>query len=96
MTSILSLPSRREVLKIMLFVTRPRATKEIHSPSSTVQMFPGKPDVETLIELEITDQIGAMAVSVCGAGPLADDVRSAVRKRQEERSLELVEVAFSW
>ncbi|KAI9770133.1 MAG: hypothetical protein M1840_003583 [Geoglossum simile] len=96
MTSILSLPSRREVLKIMLFVTRPRSTREIHSPSSTVQMFPGKPNVETLIELETTTQIGAMAVSACGAGPLADDVRSAVRKRQGERSLELVEVAFSW
>ncbi|KAI9785185.1 MAG: hypothetical protein M1839_000823 [Geoglossum umbratile] len=96
MTSILSLPSRREVLKIMLFVTKPRSTKEIHSPSTTVLMFPGRPNVETLIELEIASQIGAMAVSVCGPGPLADDVRSAVRKRQGERNLELVEVAFAW
>jgi hypothetical protein len=96
MASILSLPSRRDVLKIMLFVTRPRSTKEIHSPSATVQMFPGKPNVETLIELEMENQIGAMAVSVCGTGSLADDVRKAVRKRQSETSLELVESAFSW
>lgn len=33
---------RKEILKVLLFVTRPKSTKEIHSPSSTVQMFPGR------------------------------------------------------
>lgn len=42
MTKILAMEKRREVLKILLFVTRPGSTKEIHSPSSTVQMFPGR------------------------------------------------------
>ncbi|KAH0543727.1 hypothetical protein GP486_008556 [Trichoglossum hirsutum] len=96
MASILSLPSRRDVLKIMLFVTRPRSTKEIHSPSATVQMLPGKPNIETLVELEMENQIGAMAVSVCATGSFADEVRKAVRKRQGQRNLELVEAAFSW
>lgn len=42
MTKILAMEKRREVLKVLLFVTRPGSTKEIHSPSSTVQMFPGR------------------------------------------------------
>lgn len=43
MTQILGMEKRRDILKILLFVTRPRSTKEIHSPSASVQMFPGKP-----------------------------------------------------
>ena len=42
MTEILAMEKRREVLKVLLFVTRPKSTKEIRSPSSTVQMFPGR------------------------------------------------------
>lgn len=42
MTEILAMEKRRDILKILLFVTRPKSTKEIHSPSATVQMFPGR------------------------------------------------------
>lgn len=42
MTEILAMEKRRDILRILLFVTRPKSTKEIHSPSSTVQMFPGR------------------------------------------------------
>ncbi|KAF2834469.1 ferric reductase [Patellaria atrata CBS 101060] len=96
MTTILSLPQRRDVLKILLFVTRPRSTKEIHSPSSSVQMFPGKPNVTALVEAEADAQVGAMAVSVCGTGSLADDVRKATRGVMSRRNVDFVENAFSW
>jgi NAD(P)H-flavin reductase len=96
MTEILSMEKRREVLRIMLFVSRPRSTKEIHSPSATVQMFPGRPNVETLLDMEIESQIGAMGVSVCGGGSLSDDVRKAVRSRQQVSNIDFVEEAFSW
>ncbi|KAB8297074.1 hypothetical protein EYC80_002463 [Monilinia laxa] len=96
MTSILAMDKRREVLRIMLFVSRPRSTKEIHSPSATVQMFPGRPNIETLIQVEMENQIGAMGVTVCGSGALSDDVRSAVRKYQYAGSIDFVEEAFSW
>jgi hypothetical protein len=96
MTSILAMDKRRDVLRIMLFVSRPRSTKEIHSPSTTVQMFPGRPNIETLIDLEIENQVGAMGVSVCGSGSLSDDVRCAVRNRQYAGSIDFVEEAFSW
>jgi NAD(P)H-flavin reductase len=96
MTEILAMDRRREVLRIMLFVSRPRSTKEIHSPSATVQMFPGRPSVETLLDMEIENQVGALGVSVCGSGTLSDDVRLACRNRQATSNIEFVEEAFSW
>ncbi|KAK4639158.1 hypothetical protein QC761_705660 [Podospora bellae-mahoneyi] len=96
MTEILAMEKRREVLKIMLFVSRPRSTKEIHSPSSTVQMFPGRPNIDTLLGMEMENQIGTMAVTVCGPGALSDEVRRAVRNKQYNGAVDFVEEAFSW
>ena len=96
MAEILALERRRDVLRIQLFVTKPRSTKEIHSPSSTVQMFPGRPNVDTLIQMESQNQVGAMAVSVCGPGDFADDVRRCVRKRQSSANVDFIEESFSW
>lgn len=96
MTAILAMDKRRDCLRIMLFVSRPRSTKEIHSPSATVQMFPGRPNIETLIDLEIENQVGALGVTVCGSGALSDDVRRACRTRQNRSNLDFVEEAFSW
>ena len=96
MTQILSMEKRRDILKILLFVTRPRSTKEIHSPNSSVQMFPGKPDVGALIEKEQSTQVGAMVISVCGTGSLSDDVRKAMRYRCKRTEIDFSEEAFSW
>ena len=96
MTTILGLPKRREVLKILLFVTRPRSTKEIHSPSSSVQMFPGKPNIQALIDQEVEQSIGAIGVTVCGVGALADDVRRGCRMWMGKVNIEFVEESFSW
>lgn len=96
MTAVLGMEQRREILRIMLFITRPRNTKEIHSPSATVQMYPGRPNIDTLIDMEIERQIGAMGVMVCGTGSLSDDVRRACRKRQTTSSIDFLEESFSW
>ena len=96
MTTILAMERRRDVLRILLFVTRPRSTREIHSPSATVQMFPGKPNVETLVTMEAETQIGAMGVTVCGPGSLSDDVRGAVRRQQRTNNIDFVEASYSW
>lgn len=96
MTTILAMPQRRDVLSIKLFVTRPRSTKEIHSPSATVQMFPGKPNVDALVEMASRDQVGAMGVSVCGPGGFGDDVRAAARRRQGARNIDFLEESFGW
>ncbi|KAL1839028.1 hypothetical protein VTJ49DRAFT_1928 [Mycothermus thermophilus] len=96
MTEVLAMPRRREVLKVLLFVSRPRSTKEIHSPSATVQMFPGRPNIETLLGMEMENQIGTMGVTVCGPGALSDDVRRAVRNKQYHGEVDFIEEAFSW
>lgn len=96
MTEILAMDKRREVLRIMLFVSRPRSHKEIHSPSSTVQMFPGRPNIDTLIGIEMENQVGTLGVSVCGPGALSDEVRRSVRNKQYHGNVEFHEEAFSW
>ena len=96
MTSILAMDRRREVLRIMLFITRPRNTKEIQSPSATVQMFPGRPNIDTLVGMEVENQVGAMGVLCCGNGGLSDDVRRVCRKRQDQTNLDYVEESFTW
>lgn len=96
MTEILALERRRDCLRIMLFVTRPRSNKQIHSPSATVQMFPGRPNIDTLIGHEMENQLGTLGVTVCGPGHLSDEVRRAVRNRQYQGAIDFVEEAFSW
>ncbi|KAI0400405.1 ferric reductase like transmembrane component [Xylaria palmicola] len=97
MDEVLRMPKRREVLNIRLFVTRPKNSKEITSGSNTVQMFPGRPNIQTIMEREVEQQVGAMAVTVCGPGALADDVRQAVRSVQStESSVCFFEEAFTW
>ncbi|KAK7184993.1 hypothetical protein DPSP01_002821 [Paraphaeosphaeria sporulosa] len=96
MTHILSMPRRREILKILLFVTRPRSTKEIHSPSSSVQMFPGRPNVQALIDQEMMEGIGSACITTCGTGALADELRRAVRERETQWNVDFREESFSW
>jgi NAD(P)H-flavin reductase len=96
MTQILSLPRRREVLKILLFVSRPKNTKEIYSPSSSVQMFPGKPNIQAIVDQEVATAIGAIGVSVCGVGAVADDVRYACRQWMGKVNIDFEEESFSW
>jgi hypothetical protein len=94
---ILRMPRRREILNIRLFITRPKNPKEIQSASQTVQMFPGRPNVMTILKKEVEEQMGAMCVTVCGPGALADDVREAVRVVQDEHAVvDFVEESFTW
>lgn len=96
MTNILNMERRRDVLRIVLFVTQPRNTKEIQSPSSTVQMYPGRPNISTLVDMEIENQIGSLGVLACGSGGLSDDVRRVCRKRQDQTHVDYIEENFSW
>lgn len=96
MDEILRMPGRREVLKILLFITRPKNHSEINSTSGSVQMFPGRCDVQTIIDREISERIGAVAVTVCGAGAFSDGVRTAVRARVDDGSVDFIEEAFTY
>ncbi|KAJ9155430.1 Ferric reductase like transmembrane component [Pleurostoma richardsiae] len=97
MDAVLRMPGRRDILAIKLFITRPKNSREIVSASNTVQMFPGRPNIPLLIRKEVAEQVGAMAVSVCGPGALADDVRAAVRGCLDEGSVvDFIEESFTW
>lgn len=96
MDSILRIPHRKDVLRINVFVTRPHNARDITSASETVKMFPGRPNIPLLLVKEIQEQTGAMCVTVCGPGALADDVRGAVRAVQGETAIDFVEESFTW
>jgi hypothetical protein len=61
-----------------------------------VSVVHGKPCFQSLLENEKAEQVGALAVSVCGPGGLGDSVREAVRNVQGEKTVDLFEEAFSW
>ncbi|KAK5654396.1 hypothetical protein OQA88_7305 [Cercophora sp. LCS_1] len=98
MDKILRMPGRRELVRIKVFVTRPRSVQQIMSSSSTtVHIFPGRPNIPMLLGKEVQEQMGAMCVTVCGPGGLADDVRDSVRKVQDQRHVvDFIEEAFTW
>ena len=96
MDEILALPGRRECLTIKIFITRPLNPRAVVSPSACVQMFPGRPNVQTLLKGEVEMQVGAMCVTVCGPGGLADNVREAVREVQGDGNVDFIEESFTW
>ncbi|KAL4951479.1 ferric reductase NAD binding domain-containing protein [Aspergillus filifer] len=51
----------------------------VDKPNSNVSRTDGKPNFKKILEEEQKDQVGAMAVTVCGPGGMGDDVRAAVR-----------------
>ncbi len=97
MDRILAMPNRRSILQIQLFVTRPKSAKDIKSLSGTMHVFPGRPNIPHLIQKEVAEQVGAMCVSVCGPGALADDVRGAVRSVLATGTVvDFFEESFTW
>ncbi|OJI96940.1 hypothetical protein ASPVEDRAFT_78687 [Aspergillus versicolor CBS 583.65] len=97
MDSILRLPGRRDILNVQLFVSKPKSSREIVSPSATVQMFPGRCRPDVVLDEAIPGRVGATLVSVCGPGAFADEVRSAARKRIGKGAvIDFVEEAFTW
>ncbi|TQW00657.1 hypothetical protein V2A60_001718 [Cordyceps javanica] len=96
MDLILRIPNRGDVLRIQVFVTRPQNPRDLAGSSTTVKLFPGRPNVRLLLVKEVQEQVGAMCVTVCGPGGLADDVRSAVRAVQGHSVVDFVEESFTW
>ena len=96
MDEILRMPGRRDVLRVLLFITKPKSQAEIVSGTGTVQMFPGRCNPQTVLDREISERVGAMAVTVCGPGAFADNVRAAVRRRVHVGSIDFVEEAFTY
>ncbi|KAI9690277.1 MAG: hypothetical protein M1822_009238 [Bathelium mastoideum] len=96
MEELLPMPGRREALKLLLFVTKPRNMRDVVSASGFVQMHGGRCNVQEVLDKEIWERVGAMCVTVCGPGAFADGVRHAVRERIHVGNLDFVEEAFTY
>ena len=96
MDEILRMEGRRDILRIQLFVTKPRARNEVISNTGSVTMFPGRCNPKTIIEREMAERIGAMGVTVCGPGAFSDSVRAAVREQVGVGNVDFVEEAFTY
>ncbi|EON62330.1 hypothetical protein W97_01551 [Coniosporium apollinis CBS 100218] len=96
MDSILRMQGRREVLEVKLFVTKPRHAREVVSGTGTVRMFPGRCNVQALVDGVVRERVGAVGVVVCGPGAMGDGVRAACRRRVGVGALEFVEEAFTY
>jgi len=95
MDQILRLPGRKRVLRIKLFISRPKGRVENHA-SSSVQMFAGRMNADTILEQEMKERVGAMAVTVCASGAMADSVRAATRRFLDVGSVDFIEEAFTY
>lgn len=97
MHEILAMEGRREVLKILLYITRAGLSQSIRSPSDMVRMSRGRPNVEELISVEAARKVGCLGVSVCAGGGLADEVRRASRAMLRKGiNLDFFEEGFGW
>jgi predicted ferric reductase len=52
--------------------------------------------VRLLTGTVVKERVGAMCVTVCGPGSLADNVREAVRDVQEVGVVDFIEESFTW
>ena len=97
MDDILQMPNRKQVLKVLIFVTKPRSAREVVSRSETVQMFPGRCNPGVVLGKEMVRRVGAVGVTVCGPGAFADEVRAAVRGVVDcGKTVDFVEESFTW
>lgn len=97
MHEILGMERRREILRVLLYISRATLRQEIKSPSETVRMSRGRPDVLNIMTDAARERVGALGVSVCAGGGLADEVRRASRFVVGQGvNLDLIEEGFGW
>jgi len=97
MHEILGMDKRREILRVFLCITKATLRQEIKSPSETVRMMRGRPDVVGMMVDAARDRIGCIGVSVCAGGGLTDEVRRASRYVVGQGvNLDYVEEVFGW
>ncbi|KAL4800262.1 ferric reductase NAD binding domain-containing protein [Aspergillus venezuelensis] len=76
----------------------------VDRPNANISLTDGKPNIKKILEDEQKDQIGAMAVTVCGPGGMGDDVRAAVNSLErasgtpirQRSKVDFQEATFNW
>ncbi|KAL4725779.1 hypothetical protein ACLX1H_006453 [Fusarium chlamydosporum] len=85
-----------DILRIKVFVTGGVKQNMLLGTNPIVSFHSGRPEVLPVLKKEVERQTGAMCVTVCGPGALADDVRHAVRVMQGPNVIDFVEESFTW
>ncbi|KAF3933604.1 hypothetical protein ABW19_dt0207442 [Dactylella cylindrospora] len=96
MREILSMEKRRDILKVLVYITRPKADITQVSPTGSVELRPGRPNFDQIMDTEVEESIGTIAATVCGPGPLQDSVRAAVRNQLHKVEMDFLEESFTW
>ncbi|KAK6352969.1 hypothetical protein TWF696_004959 [Orbilia brochopaga] len=96
MREILSMDKRRDILKVLVYITRPKADITQVSPTGSVELRPGRPNFDQIMDTEIESSIGTVAATVCGPGAFQDSVRAAVRNQLHKVDIDFYEESFTW
>ena len=96
MTEILRMEGRREILQILVYVSKPTQPINEKRAKKTMAVIKGRVDPGAVLDEMIPNRVGAVVVSVCGPGALADEVRAAVRSRIHVASMDMNEESFTW
>ncbi|KIW18875.1 hypothetical protein PV08_03164 [Exophiala spinifera] len=96
MNSILKMEGRREVLRIVVHVSKPTQPINPKKSKPTMQVVRGRVDPASVLDEVIPTRVGTTMVSVCGPGALADEVRAAVRNRIHLAAIDMNEESFTW
>ncbi|KAF4635540.1 hypothetical protein G7Y89_g2555 [Cudoniella acicularis] len=99
-----SMPKRGCELKAHMYVTRSKSLESRSITTSALskevgeseQVTFGRMKVDELIMNEFKARIGAMGVSVCGPGGLADDVRAGTRAVMDLGNVDFWEESLTW
>ena len=93
MNEIMAMPQRKEILNITLFVTKPSGPI---SNTRSITVTAGRCKPGAVLDAHLPKRVGATAISVCGPGAFADEVRAAYRERVGTIQLDFLEEAFTW
>ncbi|KAF3928428.1 hypothetical protein ABW20_dc0100341 [Dactylellina cionopaga] len=96
MREILSMDKRRDILKVLVYITRPKADITQVSPTGSVELRPGRPNLDQIMDTEIQESVGTIAATVCGPGAFQDSVRAAVRNQLHRVEMDFLEESFTW
>ncbi|KAF2097531.1 hypothetical protein NA57DRAFT_77788 [Rhizodiscina lignyota] len=94
---ILDIYGAADVLRIVVHVSQKNAELSNAKPVPYwAEVRRSRCDATAVVNEEVRGRVGAMAVTVCGPGALADSVRAAARVRMSECSLDFFEESFTY
>jgi predicted ferric reductase len=80
------------VLDVRVFMSRPSNPSGL----ATINIYSGRCDADKIVQQAMQHRVGAVAVTLCGPGAFADQVRKAVRKQGQAGVLDFIEETFSY